>query len=359
MPKKHITFIALLLLGLWALDAQAVVLKKLLIETIPSGAEAFLLQGTRKVPLGTTPLEYEAEFHSQISILRMLIKKTGYRDLTLEVSASQDKVVAGLESLGISEDPTFHKDPNLRKIQEQINPIIDRIVPELLEDLKQMDNNLAGLISVTSAQDNIFLVVPIAIENLRDEVKGTGKTRREMLLKSLWGQLGESIAIPLARKLREHGGITDILLQVKINENRYVFSALPTLESNVTMECVPGYKTQQVLQFRQIPQYEYYTDNRGMGYNRLTGYRTESYMVPQQVFDPCISRRPVTKAVPKFGPKVNVVKDQAVATFILPLKILERNLTPEKLYEELTILLINSKGEQLEHQGSRPIPILR
>jgi hypothetical protein len=289
----------------------------------------------------------------------MLIKKTGYRDLSLEVSASQDKVVAALESLGISEDPNFHKDPNLRKIQEQINPIIDRIIPELLEDIKQLDNNLAGLISVTAAQDNIFLVVPIAIENLRDEVKGTGKTRREMLLKALWGQLGGSIAIPLARKLREHGGITGILLQVKIDENRYVFSALPTLESNVKMECVPGYKTQQVLHFRQIPQYETYSDNRGMVYQRLTGYRTESYMVPQQVFDPCISRRPVTIVVPKFGPKAVAVKDQAIATYLLPLKILERNLTPEKLYEELTILLTNSKGEQLERQGSLPIPVLQ
>jgi hypothetical protein len=359
MPKKRVTFMTLLVLGLWALDVQAVVLKKLRIETNPSGAETFLLEGTRKVPLGTTPLEYEAEFHSEISILRMLIKKTGYSDFTLEVSASQDKIVAALESLGISEDPNFHKDPNLRKIQEQINPIIDRIIPELLEHLKQMDSNLAGHISVTAAQDDIFLVVPVVIENLKDEINGTGKSRREMLLKALWGQLGGSIAIPLARKFREHEGITGILLQAKIDENRYVFSTLPTLESNMKMVCVAGYRTQQVLQLRQIPQYETYSDNRGMVYQRLTGYRTESYIVPQQVFDPCISRRPITTVVPKFGPKVNVVKDQAVATFLLPLKILERNLTPEKLYEELTILLINSKGEQLEHQGSRPIPILR
>jgi hypothetical protein len=327
--------------------------KELKIESVPTSAEVYLRIGRKKIALGKTPLVHKIEFHSEISIVRMLFEKDGHESLTVEVSASQDIVAATLKPLQITAEPSIHKDQKLCKLQERLNPIINKTVLKLLEQRAQQNFDLAGPIRVSEAQGNTFLVLPVFAGNLKDQVKGTGKSRYEMLLKILWNRLGGSIILPLSREIQNHDGINGILLEVKVDEKQYVFDVKPSLKTEMNMECVPGYKTEQVLRFRQIPQYETYSDNRGMVYQRLAGYRTESYMEPQQVYDPCAYKAPVAKTVVKYDPKGSF-SDQAIAKYFLPFKILVKEIPPEELYEKLGILLTDSKGSELMSQGSIP-----
>jgi hypothetical protein len=347
----------LISLGVPVIPVSATVEKELKIESEPTGAEVYIKRGARELPLGMTPLVHRVEFHSEISVIRMIFKKKGHKSLTIKVKASQDKVVARLEPLAIATEPDFHKDAYLRDLQKQLNPIINRAVPKLLEEEVQQNFNLAGPIKVAGARGNVFLILPIVIGDLKGEFKGTGKARQEILLKTLWNQLGGNIATPLAREIRGHGALKGIVLDVRFDELRYIHQAEPTVKTKVEMECVPGNRTQMVLQTRQVP---YYRDETWNGVTRrvFAGYRTESKLVPQQVYDPCLYRRPVTKRFVKFDPKSRMTKDQARVLYLLPFKALDRKVAPEELYEKLSILLTDSKGKQLKSQGSITIPSL-
>ena len=348
---------ALISLGVPAIPVSATVEKELKIESEPIGAKVYLKRGARELPLGKTPLVHRVEFHSEISVIRMIFKKKGYKALTIKVKASQDNVVAKLKPLAITTEPDAHKDSYLRDLQKQLNPIINRAVPKLLEEEVQQNFNLAGPIKVAGRRGNAFLILPIVIGDLKGEVKGTGKARQEILLKTLWNQLGGSIAIPLAREIRGHEALKGIVLDVRFNELRYIHQVVPTVKTRVEMECVPGNRTQMVLQMRQVP---YYRDEYWNGVTRrvFAGYRTESKLVPQQVYDPCLYRRPVTKRFVQFDPKGRMAKDQARALYLLPFEALERERAPKELYQRLSILLTDSKGKQLKSQGSITIPSL-
>ena len=343
----------LLVLSLWALDAQAVVVKKLRLESVPSGAEVYLLQGMKKVHLGTTPLEYQAEFHSEISILRILFKKRAYKDVTLEVSASKDQVIARLESsaIAVAADPHTHKDAHLRKIQQEINPIINKTVPKLLGEKVEQEFDLAAPIKVQGTGEKVFLLVPVIVGDIKGEIRGAGEARHDMVLRALWNQLGSSIVIPLAKEIPNHLGISGIILEAKFDEKRYLVSSEPSVGTKQEMECVPGYRTQMVTRYRQVPYYETYPTHR------LAGYRTENYTTTEQVYDPCKERRIVSKQFVKFDPKGSMTKEQSVAQYFLPLTVYDGNLPPPALYEKLSLLLIDSKGNQLKSQGSIPFPV--
>jgi hypothetical protein len=349
--------IGVISLGFPVIPVFATIEKELNIESEPIGAEVCLKRGARELPLGKTPLVHKLEFHSEISVIRMIFKKKGYKALTIKVKANQDKVVAKLEPLTITTEPDFHKDAYLRYIQKQLNPIINRAVTKLLEKDVQQNFNLAGPIKAAGAQGNVFLILPIVIGDLKGEFKGTGKARQEILLKTLWNQLGGSIAIPLAGEIRGHGALKGIVLDVRFDELRYIHQVQPTVKTKVEMECVPGNRTQMVLQMRQVPYYRNETWN-GVTRQVFAGYRTESQLVPQEVYDPCLYRRPVTKSFVQFDPKGRIAKDQARALYLLPFKALDRKVAPEELYEKLSILLTDSKGKQLKSQGSITIPSL-
>ena len=349
--------IGVISLGFTVLPVFATIEKELNIESEPSGADVCLKRGARELPLGKTPLVHKLEFHSEISVIRMIFKKKGYKNLTINVKASQDNVVAKLEPLAITTEPDVHKDVYLRDLQKQVNPIINRAVPKLLEKDVHQNFNLAGPIKVAGARENAFLILPIVIGDLKGEFKGTGKARQEMLLKSLWNNLGGNIAIPLAGEIRGHEALKGIVLDVRFDELRYIHQVQPKVKTKVEMECVPGNRTQMVLQMRQVPYYRNETWN-GVTRRVFAGYRTESQLVPQQVYDPCLYRRPVTKSFVQFDPKGRIAKDQARALYLLPFKALDRKVSPEELYEKLSILLTDSKGKQLKSQGSIKIPSL-
>ena len=322
--------------GFFVNPASATIVQRLAIESVPPGAEVYLTRATKKIAIGKTPFVYSAEFHSEISIIRMLFRKRGYKDVTLKVSAEKDKVLARLESLSIAAEPDVHKDPQLSNIQKQLNPIINRSVPKLLEQATQLDINLAAPTKVAGTGEEAFLIVPIVIRSLQNDIKGTSEARQTKVLRVLWKHLGGTIVVPLAREIRDHDGIKGILLEARLDEKQYIFNVKPELGTKTEMECVGGYKTVQI-----------YAPHRPKGY------------ITTKVYVLCLYKRPVTKFGPKVNAKLRVAKDQAVARYFLPFNVLDSKIHPEELYEKIGILLTDSKGKQLKSQGTVPIPASR
>lgn len=342
--------VTLLFLSIWVSLSHAEVIKELRIESAPAGAEVFLKQGERETPIGKTPLTYKAEFHSEISILRMVFRKGGYQELLLEVSAKQDKIMANLAPRGIAANPTEHKEAELRSLQQRLNPILNQTVPGLLEAKGPFDFDLAGPIRVARMDEKVFVVIPLALGGSKVRMKETGKARQEELLKAVWNQCGGRFAIPLARKLQSQAGIDGIVLDVAFNEQRYLFGVESRVETRVEMQCVPGNKMQNVYDACATTKTEIYR----MGNSTYSRQVCQSGFVNKPVFDPCASKIPVTKSEVKLDPRTGVTRDQARARYIMPLALIGQGATAEKLYEKVGVQLTDAKGTQIIGKGNLP-----
>jgi hypothetical protein len=288
------------------------VTKTLKIESEPPGADVLLKQGTREVKLGTTPLSHEAEFHSKISILRMVFRKKGYESRTLEVSATQDSVLAKLAVVEIVVSPGLHEDPKLKTLQSRINPILLKIVPGLLAQESPFELELPTPLRLMDVEGKTLLMVTFILGGAKGLPIGGGKEGQQALLKKLWGHLGSQLVLPLAAALRGEKDISSIVLQLVLNEPRIQFGVTPRMETTVEMECQPGYV--------YYPGYSY------------------------PIYNPCARREAVTKTEVKLEPKTEFVKEKVRIQYVVPFLLLDKHTDPEQLYDKIGVSLTDAKG---------------
>lgn len=357
MKSRYLWALAIIftviLFGGFPAQVCATVEREVKIRSEPSGADVFLSRGRKRIPLGKTPLVSKLEFHSNISVIRMVFKKRGYKESTVKVKATQDIVTAMLQPIAITQQAGSHKDPYLAKLQKKLNPTINKILPPLLEKQYQVAFRLSGPINVTRKHGNAYLILPFVIEDFKESVKGSKKDRQTRILKILWRELGVNIAVPLAEGIKIYKEVKGVILDTRFDDTIFTHKVSPKVKSKQEMECVPGNRTQMVLQFRQVPYYR--TEYRnGVSTQVFAGYKSESSLVPQEVYDPCLYRRPVTKSYTAFESKLEQQKNQSRALFLLRPEVLKKSGRRDDIYSQLSILLNDASGERLVSQGSIP-----
>ena len=186
MPMR--IFLCTVLCGFLPATAQAAE-KQVDFISDPPGAEVYLLLGTKQESLGTTPLKYQADFHSDMSILRFAIKKPGYKAETIEVNAQQDKVTVSLTPQGFAAAPGIISDPVLSSLQARVSPSIDRTLRERLPGKGPYECDVAGPVRVARLDDNVFLVLPMTMTKGNKPPTG----HEEEFLKLVWDQLGQKV----------------------------------------------------------------------------------------------------------------------------------------------------------------------
>ena len=351
--KRILQFIAL---TAWVSVAEAAVVKDMQFESVPSGAEVYLLQGTRQESLGTTPLKYQAEFHSEISILRFAVKKPGYKAQTIEVNAQQDRVVAKLTSQGFAAGPNTINDPMLRSLQERLAPIIDRTLLELLTSRGPYEFDLEGPVRVTKLDDKILLILPIELGKPKDKINPAAQGQNEMFLKMVWDQFGPSMVIPLSKAVHSESLLNGVILDLRYSRVHRGFEVSSRMESRIEMECIPGTETRQVYNpclRRKIETYY------SMGQMMTRDAGCEGGYQPQMVYNPCITKGPVTHTEVKIDPKSTTMPAQSRAQYVFPIELLEVASEQEKVYPQLGILLTNEKGEIVIKRGFIPSSLPR
>jgi hypothetical protein len=324
---------AMVCTGLIPSQAWAEVKKTLHFESTPSGAEVFVKEGTREVSLGKTPLDYEAEFHSEMSVLRFTFKKRLYKPFTVEVSAREDRVSPKLVPLAIGQDPLKIADPEARALQERLNPLLDRILPPLLSKSAPFEFELAEPVTVdrTKNEKTVLLAVPIQLGRSNLKLEGTGEARYAAFARSLWQHFGNELALPLAKALQSEKDLNEILLAVYFDEQRNLFGVESHVETRVEMECVAGHD--QVWEFDSCA---YYVNGNCRSGNKL-----------KSKYNPCQFRRPVTKSELKISPQAGATRIQAQAGFFLPLNLSQQTTDADTLFEKIDVLVTDAKGKQL------------
>ena len=333
---------------LFAQACQAAIEKEIRIDSQPQGTSVYLLKGNKKQLIGQTPLVHKLKFHSEISVIRLRFEKPGHNGLTLQVSASDNQIMADLGLSAIMQDPASLKNPELRRLHSKLKSRITPMLSAVLSKDSNQDLALAEPVALTGRKAATSLVIVLRVGEVAGKLKPETLNRRSIHLNRLWKRLSQEILIPLASEVKAAGGSDRISMKILLDSNQPDFEVKATTKTETTMQCVPGYRTQQVLKYRQVPEYESYSDDYGY-HTRLKGYRSESYLDTEQVYDPCFSKTPVTRVVPTTAPSVKF-SDLPALVFDLDIKSYAPDRTSEALYEQVNIRLENPKtGKLVRH----------
>ena len=306
-----------------AAASYAEVIKNVRLESDPPGASVALLVGTKHEIIGKTPINYRAEFHSEMSVLRLSFELPGYSPQIIELSASQSHAFIKFERRKLAATPASMTDANLRSIQEQIGPIIERVLPGLLKTSSDSTLDVDGLVRVDRLDDKIYLIVPISAAN---------KDLSTMGAERWWDETGRHVITGLDGNLSGLPTIAGIVLILHGGAVQHQFGVSSHIENTVEMECVPG------TDYREQPCM--------YGENCPTGYKTIA------VYNPCQTRVPVTKSTVKVDPSASTVQSHAsiyyVATYDAVGKPMDRS------FAKIGVLQVAPGGGRVFTQGTLP-----
>ncbi|MGO9316819.1 MAG: hypothetical protein ACLPXT_03810 [Terracidiphilus sp.] len=312
-----------------------------------------LLVGTKQEPIGQTPLTYRAEFHSEISVLRFSARKPGYEAHEFEITGTEDRAMIQLQERTFATSPAELNDPELRQMQEQVVEAIGKVIRDALKEQSPFEVDVARKIEVRRIDDKVYLVVPLTVGHAPADYHQVGAGNAQSFLADLWSQIGEGFALPLVQAARKAKAIHGILLDVDYSHAQSGFGVSFRMESNIEMECQPGYKMQSVYDScasRQTVQtYNAQTHSWASGGTTCAGG-----MVTRQVYDPCVRKIPVTHTALVADPKVSFAQAKSRVRYIGSLNALGTAAHAKDVYGQIGAVLTDNKGGVLAQKGDLP-----
>jgi hypothetical protein len=303
---------ALIVAACCSLAARAEIEKNVRLESEPAGAKVYLLRSSQRIPLGTTPIDYRAEFHSEHSILRFAFELPAHAPQTLEVNASQGSVVAKLAARTLVADPLSLQDMGLRGIQQRINPSLASTLTAMLAQRSGEGIDLSGLARVRRLDDSPYLVLPLLLSSPATSLE----SRRDLLT---------AILSEVEAKMPNGSGLAGIVADAQIGAPPRPGGGA-AVQQTVVMECVGGYEYEYLpCMQRAIP----------------TGYCVPGTLTK---YNPCLNRVPTTQ-------RTVTVDTTAKATGSQRLYIVSRIGAGRS---ELGILHLDQDGRVLVRQGNLP-----
>lgn len=355
MKDKLIPILTFLLL--WVSIAQAVVDKDLHLESVPSGAKVYLLQGRRQVFLGATPLKYRASFHSKISVLRFSVKKSGYEPRNIEVDATQNRISVKLISRTFAAHPSTIDDLKLRSLQKRLAPVIDTTLSGLANEKGSFAFNIGRRVRISKLDHKNYVILPVEIERPEGGHKDFIRSRNEAFIRQVWDQIGREVVIPLAKATRKRAELEGVVLDVNLSQVHRGFKVSSHVKSQTEMKCVPGTVMKQVYNPCLRRRTEYYRDSYGNVHTRMGS--CEGGLVTTSVYDPCAQRIPVISRQTKINPEATIKRAQSRLQYILSMDSIDLATKHGKEYSQLGILLTDEKGEIVTKRGPVPSSLLR
>lgn len=332
-------------------DAYPAVNKVIRITSVPNGANVYLLQGKKQTLIGVTPFDYRAEFHSNISILRLKVSKVGYNSTPARLSAKNDVFNIRLSTTSYAAAANTVKNTQLRGIQKRLTPVIDRVLPALIMK-SGINNDDLGLLKVTKIGDKTILVVPLKLS--KNKITSNVQRKTSDFVNEVWKKIGSALINPLTAKTQNEAKLDGILLAINYSNAENKFQVAHRQESKVEMQCQGGYvqKNEWTPCARTVQVYENHYDINGRFSRRPKGTRCEGGMVTRSVYEQCASKVPVTTYSIKTSPSMTLNKNTYRLQY---LHLFDRN-NPEKTkkisLQELGVLCTNSSGKILIEKGN-------
>lgn len=274
--------------------ATAEIRKTLMFESLPAGAQVYLLSGSRRIAIGVTPLEHEVDFHSPISVLRFEFERSGYASTTREIDPSQDRVFAKLAARSLVAAPATQLDSRLRSLQQRWNDTIERSLRRSVEQAAPNGFDMAGVARLRQAGGSgVYLHVPITLAF-------AARQDGSEIAQAVWREAGSKLTAGLRQALPADSGIAGVIVEANLQATGANFSVTSRMVSTTEMVCVQGMKQVYNSCATRQPVYETSCNSSGFCSTRQSGSRCAGGMVA--VPDPCVTRVPATKSTIQVDP---------------------------------------------------------
>jgi hypothetical protein len=244
-----------------------------------------------------TPCDWQAEFHSEQSVLHLRFELPGYEGLTEEVAASDPRVAVSLKMTKTAAAAYAAKSPHLRDLELRLNRAIG-------EAVRAATANAAHIAESSDPPDlreiggRIYLWLPLVVRDMSSKApSGNGD-----VVHAMWTGAGAGLEEALRKRLAKEG-IAGIILEATPAEAGSGFAVSSHLEFATEMTCVPGTILRYDSCATRSPDYSYRCYN-----GNCTSFESGSHCVGGQVpqYSACATRAPVTQYQVKVNPQVAI-----------------------------------------------------
>lgn len=281
-----------------AAPVRAEVMKLIRLTSSPSGATVYQSSAGHQTPIcDATPCDWQAEFHSEQSVLRLRFELPGYAGVTQEVTPDKRSVMASLRMTKAAEAAAANQSPRLRSLETRLKPAIGEGVRAADADAGKTAKP-SGPPVLREVGGRVYLWLPLTVRNLKSQAaSGNGG-----MVRAMWDDAGTRFDEALRNRLTREG-IAGIIVDAVPGNTDGGFTVSSQMESTTEMTCIPGTVMRYNSCASQAPDYTYRCYN-----GNCTSFQTGSHCVGGQVpqYDPCATRAPITKYQVKVDPQVTI-----------------------------------------------------
>lgn len=278
-----------------AAPVRADVVKSIRLTSSPSGAKVYQLSAGHQTPIcDATPCDWQSEFHSEQSVLRLRFELPGHAAVTQEVTPDRQGVTASLKMTNAAAAASAAQSPRLRALETRLNPAIN-------ESVRAAEAN-AGKAAKTSGPPvlreiggRVYLWLTLAVMNLESQAdSGNGG-----MVRAMWAAAGAGFDGTLRNRLAKDS-IAGIIVDAAPGSASGGFTVSSQMESNTEMTCIPGTVMRYDSCASHAPDYTYRCYN-----GNCTSFQSGSHCVGGRVpqYDACATRAPITKYQVKVNPQ--------------------------------------------------------
>lgn len=338
----------------YAFGVQAAITSEVEIESVPTEADVFLLQGTKRTLLGTTPLKTQLEFHSEVSILRLAVSKKGFENQNIELAPTRKRIVVTLLRRGFAASPDMVKSESLRDLHSRIAKKIDQEMSLLTSATAAVEWEPAGAIRPEILDGRIYLMVPVTLDESKREEKAAGPIEGTTSVRVLWDRVAAQFVRCLGKVTSHESAIKGIVVDVTFGQLQQQFAVGSQVESRLVMQCVPG--SEEVRVYNPCLRYvsRTYTDTYGGRTHMYTRNECEAGYETKYVYNPCLHKTPVTMSEVKVDPQASTKKVQSRLRFVASSTAIERLMGGNDIFLDIGYVRSDNSGRIIEKKGSLP-----
>lgn len=338
-----------ILLLLCPLAALAQVMQPVRLESVPAGAQVFLLRGDQRIPLGATPLDYRASFRSEVSVLRFGFEYPGYEGKELEATPASGKLLARLSA---APGAAPKGDSALRPLQQRLAPQIDGSVRDALAAHSAAEVRSEGPAYLKNVDGRPFVVVPLSLAPTW-QVTVSGRGENGEIAGRFWREVGTPIAQAVHQAIPASAGIAGVAVEAAVANG----GSGSHIEHSTEMACVSGYRS---VFDSCIRQETVYTTTYVDGYQRSSSH-ARCVSGTRQVYHPCLTRAPRTKFSVKSDRSAAAREGHTRIVGAVAFAALDKNAAaaPALLHTDPSGMPVHQSGQmprELRNMTPRPAP---
>jgi hypothetical protein len=287
------------LFGWPAAPVRAEVVKSIRLTSSPPGAKVYQLSVGHRTPVcDATPCNWQAEFHSEQSVLRLRFELPGHAGVTQEVTPNKHSVTARLKMTNAAAAAAYTaRSPHLRVMETRLNPAIGEAVRAAGEDTSKIAKPF-GSPALREIGGSIYLWLPLAVRNLASQADSS----KGSMVRAMWADAGAGFDGALRNRLAGKG-VAGTIVDATPGSAGGGFTVSSRMESTTEMTCIPGTVMRYSSCASQAPDYTYRCYN-----GNCTSFQSGSHCVGGQVpqYDACATRAPITKYRVKVNPQIAI-----------------------------------------------------